>query len=126
MSATYTTGEAGGVRDQVRRLIPDKTLDGLTPVGNVYTLTTFIFSNDELDDFLADENQSPYAAAAAALESAINGGALAAQKIAGFGFSIDDTAGYATLAARARWLRSQATGGGVIGKTRSVLVTPVW
>lgn len=123
--ATYTTGSTAA-RDQVRRLIPDKTLTGLTPSGNVYTLTAFIFSNDELDDFLADENQSPYAAAAAALESAINGGALAAQKIAGFGFSIDDTAGYATLAARARWLRSQATGGGVIGKTRSVLVTPVW
>lgn len=126
MTATYTQGEAGGVRDQVRRLIPDKTLDGLTPSGSVYTLTTFVFSDEELDDYLRDENQSAYAAAAAALEGAVSGGALTAEKVSGLGFSIDDTGGYSALTARARWLRGQANGGAVMGKSRSIIVTPVW
>ena len=114
------------MRDQVRRLIPDKTLDGLTPSGSVYTLTTFVFSDEELDDYLRDEAQSPYAAAAAAIEGAVNGGALSASKVAGLGYSIDDTADYTTLLARARWLRGQANGTVVPMASQSVTNTPVW
>lgn len=70
--------------------------------------------------------QSRAAAAAAALEGVVSGGALTAEKVSGLGFSIDDTGGYSALTARARWLRGQANGGAVMGKTRSIIVTPVW
>ena len=53
-------------------------------------------------------------AAALALESAVSASAQISGKISGFGFSVDDTAGYDALLKRAAWLRGQSSAGGAL------------
>lgn len=112
MAATYTHG-SGAALDRVRLLIPDKDLTGLTAVLGVYTLTTYQYTDAEIADFLTLE-ADPYLAAALALESLVAAGPQGGGKVSGFGFSVDDTAGYDALLKRAVWLRGQASGSSVI------------
>lgn len=113
MAATYTPG-SGAALDRVRLLIPDKDLTGLTPASGVYTLTTYQYTDAEIADFLTLEADDVYGAAALALESAVSASAQISGKISGFGFSVDDTAGYDALLKRAVWLRGQSSAGGAL------------
>lgn len=113
MAATYTPG-SGAALDRVRLLIPDKDLTGLTPASGVYTLTTYQYTDAEIADFLTLEADDVYGAAALALESAVSASAQISGKISGFGFSVDDTAGYDALLKRAAWLRGQSSAGGAL------------
>ena len=89
MSATYSPA-SGADRDRVRLLIPDKTIDGLTPVNGVYTLATYLFSDEELDGLLATEASAPRAAALALYTLA--GSQPMLKKVSGLGFSIEPSA----------------------------------
>lgn len=103
MAATYAPA-SGAARDRARLLIPDKTIDGLTPSGGVYTLVTFLFTDDEIDGLIATEGSALRAAAAAVLS--LIGSQAQIQKIAGFGFSIDSSA--AALREHAQFLLERA------------------
>lgn len=89
MSATYSPA-SGADRDRVRLLIPDKTITGLTPVNGVYTLTDYLFSDEELDGLLVTEASAPRAAALALYTVA--GSEAMLQKVSGFGFTIEPSA----------------------------------
>lgn len=89
MSATYSPA-SGADRDRVRLLIPDKTITGLTAVDGVYTLTTYLFSDEEADGLLVTEASAPRAAALALYTVA--GSEAMLKKVSGLGFMIEPTA----------------------------------
>lgn len=106
MAATYQPG-SGAARDRLRMLIPDKTLDGLTPVAGVYALTSYLFLDAELDDFLAMEDGSVKLACAGALETIAGSELMVNGVVAGLGYKIDAAAVATELRERAKALREQ-------------------
>lgn len=105
MTATYTPGSSAS-RDRVRLLIPDKTITGLTPSGGVYTLTSYLFTDEEIADLLATEDQVKRVVALALETIASDSDRL--QAISGYGYSLDTTKTAATMLERAARLRAQA------------------
>lgn len=125
-SATYTTSSSAA-RDRVRRLLPDMDLTGATLNGSTYTLATYTYTDAQLDDYLTDESGDAYGAAALALETTVAQASTSAQKVSGFGFSVDTTSGYSTLLDRARALRARSSAGvALLATSRAVPIEATW
>lgn len=124
--ATYTPGSSVA-RDQVRRLLPDMNLTGATLNDDTYTLATYTYTDAQLDDYLHDEGGDVFGAAALALETTVAQASSSAAKVSGYGFSIDDTAGYSTMLGRAAALRARSAAGVArIGTSRAIDNQAVW